>query len=202
MRHPILLQATALALVLGWSQSQAAEGKYPAAHFEPEVIYQAAETTPAATPAGGSAYPAAYFQPEVVYQDQDLIKAVGPQPAQTPVTARTREPGQAQVSSSRKTAPAGAVSDVAPPYGMLAFALGIVGLAFWWSSRDQASTAKEGDSQGGDEPEPEAAIAEPDAANDDTGEEDELEVLAEAAEANLAHTNRQRANKTRRVRRR
>jgi len=203
MRHSIVLRATTLALVLGWAQSQAAEGEYPAAHFEPEVIYRAADATPQAeAPAASDAdYPAAHFEPKVIYQDPALIETVQAQPVQTPAAlpAASERP---RAAAPKAKASGGPVSDVSPPYGMLIFALGIIGLAFWWSGR--AKTPEAGASAEGGDAGAATETAEAEAApDDDAGEaEEELEELAEAAVASLAHTNRQRANKTRRTRRR
>ncbi len=208
MRHSIVLRATTLALVLGWAQSQAAEGEYPAAHFEPEVIYQAPEAVSSVespAPTTDADYPAAHFEPKVIYQDPTLIESVRAQPVPPPAAAPA-ETERSPAAAPKANAPGGPVSDVSPPYGVLAFALGIIGLAFWWSTR--ARTPEIGESaEGGDtEAVTETAVDDDagEAADDDAGEaeDEELEELAEAAVASLAHTNRQRANKTRRVRRR
>ena len=203
MRHSIVLRATILGLTLGWVQSQAAEEAYPAANFEPEVIYQATEAAPSAeSPASATDadYPAAHFEPKVIYQDPALIESVRAQPVQLPPAAVPAETERSPATAPKTTAAGGPVSDVTPPYGMLIFALGIIGLAFWWSSRAKAPETREGADEG------DAGAATDTAATADDDAEDaadeELEELAEAAVANLAHTNRQRANKTRRSRRR
>jgi len=203
MRHSIVLRATVLGLILGWGQSQAAEEAYPAANFEPEVIYQAPEAVSSAeSPAltTEADYPAAHFEPKVIYQDPELIESVRAQPVQPPPAAESERP---RAAAPKTNAAGGPVSDVSPPYGMLIFALGIIGLAFWWSGRAKTPKAEES-AEGGDAG---AATdtAEAEAAADDDAEDaadEELEELAEEVVASLAHTNRQRANKTRRTRRR
>jgi hypothetical protein len=71
-----------------------AEEKYPAADFQPEVIYQDAEyigkqqaqpvaKPESAAPSTDSKYPAANFQPEVLYQDAEQIEKLG-RPAASP----------------------------------------------------------------------------------------------------------------------
>lgn len=57
--------------------SAATDDKYPAANFEPTVIYldkDSAQAT-AAEPEFDAKYPAANFQPTVIYADKDLIEA-------------------------------------------------------------------------------------------------------------------------------
>ena len=86
-----LLQS-ALVVLLLTSTTAWAESQYPAADFQPEVLYQdtdyidsqsgsAKEAAPAVeatsdiseSSEGGSEYPAANYQPEVLYQDTDYI---------------------------------------------------------------------------------------------------------------------------------
>ncbi len=204
MRHSIVLRATILGLTLGWAQSQAAEEAYPAANFEPEVIYQAPEAVSSAespAPTTEADYPAAHFEPKVIYQDPELIESVRAQPVPPPA-AVPDEPERPRAAAPKTNASGGPVSDVSPPYGMLVFALGVIGLAFWWSGRARSPKAEES-AEGGDAGAATGTAEAEASPDDDAGEaEEELEELAEAAVASLAHTNRQRANKTRRTRRR
>lgn len=58
--------------------SAATDDKYPAANFEPTVIYvdKDAVQTASASPAEFDAkYPAANYQPQVIYADKELIEA-------------------------------------------------------------------------------------------------------------------------------
>ena len=58
--------------------SAATDDKYPAANFQPTVIYfdkDAAQTVPASAAEFDPKYPAANYQPQVVYADQALIDA-------------------------------------------------------------------------------------------------------------------------------
>ncbi|BCX88223.1 hypothetical protein MIN45_P0591 [Methylomarinovum tepidoasis] len=207
MRHEILCLA---ALLVAGSPSMAAEGEYPAAHFEPEVIYQA--ETAAAGPVAPATeadpdYPAATFTPQVIYQDPELIEKVGPQMVQetpaAPVTPAAPKASGERVAQ-RTPRPQGTPGDVSPPYTALLIALGAIALAFWWSRREEAQAGEapveaeealeEGETEAAADPEAEAAAAE--------AEEEVIEELAEEAEAQLSHLNRQRANKTKRTRRR
>lgn len=202
MRHEILCLA---ALLVAGAPSMAAEGEYPAAHFEPEVIYQAETAAATAVSAATEAdpdYPAATFTPQVIYQDPELIEKVGPQVVQeTPAAPAV----SAAPKASRKPAvqrtprPQGTPGDVSPPYTALLIALGVIALAFWWSRREEApveaeEAPEESDTEAVTDPEAEAAAAET--------EEEMIEELAEEAESQLSHQNRQRANKTKRTRRR
>jgi len=78
MKNNILLgfafAVTALNPVLA---SAATDDKYPAANFEPTVIYLDKDLiqTAAAEPEFDAKYPAANFQPTVIYADKDLIEA-------------------------------------------------------------------------------------------------------------------------------
>ncbi|BCX80934.1 hypothetical protein MIT9_P0512 [Methylomarinovum caldicuralii] len=206
MRHEILCLA---ALLVAGSPSMAAEGEYPAANFEPEVIYQAETATSPAEPvtATDPDYPAAAFTPQVIYQDPELIEKVGPQavpetPAAPAVSAPPKDSGNPAVQ--RAPRPQGTPGDVSPPYTALLIALGVIALAFWWSRREAAPAGEAaveveeapeaGDTEAAADPEAEAAAAE--------AEEEVIEELAEDAEAQLRHQNRQRANKTKRTRRR
>lgn len=215
MRHPILLQALMAALVLGSAPLQAGE-KYPAADFEPQVIYQSSESSapagnaavPVETTPNDSRYPAASFTPRVLFQDPGLIESTGPLVANEYAGSG---PAQAAATGGRDITaahvrPSGTISDSSPPYGLLVFALGLFGLVFWLSTRKedaadpqdaepvslardtaQSPSAIESSSTGGGE---------------DDEDDDDLHALAEEVEATMASSNRQRANKSKRVRRR
>jgi hypothetical protein len=84
MKNNTLLGLALTVIALNPALSSAAtDDKYPAANFEPSVIYldknavqtAAADTSTAAEPEFDAKYPAANFQPKVVYADKDLIEA-------------------------------------------------------------------------------------------------------------------------------
>ncbi len=211
MRHPILLQAALAALALGSAQLQAGE-RFPAANFEPQVIYQDTETAPssnhsesAADTASDRRFPAANFTPRVIFQDLEQIKSTGPLAVNA---APSERPNIASTGSSKNLSghvkPSGAISDSSPPYGLLMLALGLIGLAFWWSFREE----KHGNPEGSQvatagkatvETETEEDIEDP---QEHPEEDDHLHQLAEEVETTMATSNRQRANKTKRARRR
>ncbi|MFN3918875.1 MAG: hypothetical protein ACK4JF_01125 [Methylohalobius sp.] len=198
MYYSILLRAGLLALILGSIQAQADE-RYPAADFQPKVIYQAqTEALGAGTATPDAKYPAASFTPQVVFQDPELIKTTGPltQAAELAQAAPTRSavaiPAKEARPSPKST---GAISDVTPPYGALGLAVAVVALAFWWSIRREK---------------PVNVVAAGSNPTEETGDseqqgleaEEDLEELAVEIEETLATTNRQRAGKTKRTRRR
>ncbi len=173
MRHQFLLQAAMVAMVLGSTQLQAGED-----------------------------YPAADFEPQVIYQDSELIESVGPLLNQTTTSSEAATTYQTRGGDlSGHVKPAGSVTDSTPPYGMLLLALVIIGLPFWLSMREE----KEGPQKDSDSESAEADEAVSEGAEDsqepEEGEE-ALEVLAEEVEATMASSNRQRANKSKRARRR
>ncbi len=171
MRHRLLLQAALAVIVLGSAQLQAGED-----------------------------YPAANFEPRVIFQDAELIQSVGPLPIESPGVVKEAATQTLGKDLSGHTKPAGAVTDSSPPYGMLLLALIVIGLPFWLSIKEQKSKPAEEapaetpdvESTSGDSPEDEAS---------EESEED-LETLAEEVEETMATSNRQRANKTKRARRR
>ncbi len=188
----ILLRAGLIALTLGSIQAQADE-RYPAASFEPKVLYQAQEGIL------DTEYPAAHFTPQVVFQDPELIEAVGPLPQ--PAALSALAPAQAVVAVPAKETrigQTGSISDSAPPYGALGLAVAVIALAFWWSARQEKFKPKT------QAPEPDQApVAEASGPDLETFEvEEAMEALAAEVEETLATTNRQRANKTKRSRRR
>ena len=81
MKHAVLASVAVLGLLL--SASVLASAAYPAAYFQPKVIYSAEglaanNTAPAATQPAASIpksevdprYPAAYFEPKVIYSSK------------------------------------------------------------------------------------------------------------------------------------
>lgn len=79
MKHNTLLGLALAVTALSPLFAQAAtDDKYPAANFQPTVIYidkAAVQTTAAAEPEFDAKYPAANFQPQVIYADKSLIEA-------------------------------------------------------------------------------------------------------------------------------
>lgn len=84
MKRIIILALAIAGVALGSQQVAAAtDNKYPAANFEPSVIYIDKDAVAAedqqeeaqAQPEFDPKYPAAHFAPTVVYVDKDLIEA-------------------------------------------------------------------------------------------------------------------------------
>ncbi len=172
MRHRVLLQAAVAAMVLGSTQPRAEEN-----------------------------YPAANFEPEVIFQDSELIESVGPLPVESPKAAQAavkQTPVTRELTGHAK--PSGTVTDSSPPYGMLLLALIIIGLPFLLSMREEKSKpVEEAAPEPADEPEAASESSESGASEE---AEEALEALAEEVEETMATSNRQRANKTKRARRR
>jgi hypothetical protein len=129
-----------------------AETKYPAADFQPEVIYQDAEyigkkgapaskakSTRAKSSQADSKYPAANFEPEVLFQDSEQIKKVE-QTAKAVASARST----AAPASSGQAAGAGAAEGggLMESYwvGLIAFAL--AGFAVLYSRRPKPEVSE------------------------------------------------------------
>lgn len=193
MHYSILLQAGLMALILGSIQAQADE-RYPAADFQPKVLYQAqAEASGAGAVALDAEYPAASFTPQVVFQDPELIETTGP-------LTQAAEPSQAaprsEASPAKEARPSltGPISDVTPPYGALGLVVAVVALAFWWSSRPKKPAVAAGSNP--------TAQETGDSGQADLEAAEDFEELAAEVEETLATTNRQRAGKTKRTRRR
>ncbi|MGH8474822.1 MAG: hypothetical protein ACRER2_03475, partial [Methylococcales bacterium] len=104
-----------------------AESKYPAAYFEPYIVYQAPEiaaqraqdsqpshdasnAVAEAQPEASDPYPAAYFEPLIVYQDANLIAAVTVQSAAQSKPA----PGGKTAGAKRDKSPAAAMGTPIP----------------------------------------------------------------------------------------
>lgn len=130
-----------------------AETKYPAADFQPKVIYQDAEYIGkgvAAKPApkdksasarssqADSKYPAANFEPEVVFQDAEQIKKVE-QTAKAVASAR----GTATPASSGQTsAGSGEGGGVMENYWVGLVALALAGFAVLYSRRPKPEVSE------------------------------------------------------------
>lgn len=212
MYYPILLRAGLIALTLGSIQVQADE-RYPAADFEPKVLYRAQEEVSSDIGATGlgAEYPAAHFTPQVVFQDPELIETVGPlTQAAPPAQAQAQPVAAAPAKQSRPVAAAlekkprlgqtGPISDATPPYGALGLAVVVIALSFWWSARQAKLKAELPEAPRPQHAPATEAISQGLEASE--GGEEALEELAAEVEQTLATTNRQRANKTKRTRRR
>lgn len=200
MYYSILLRAGLMALILGSIQARADE-RYPAADFQPEVIYQAqVEASGTGAAALDAKYPAASFTPKVVFQDPELIETTGPltQAVDLSVQAAPIQPEVAIPAKEARPSPksTGPISDVTPPYGALGLAVAVVALAFWWSTRREKPAGVV--AAGSNPTMPETG----DSGQESLEAEEHLEKLAEEVEETLATTNRQRAGKTKRTRRR
>ncbi len=172
-----------------------AENEYPAAYFEPYIIYQAPEVAGNASaesessPSGAAPaeapsepqevnpYPAAYFEPVIVYQDKDLIAAQAKQQAAKPEPAPAGKPEAS--SETRNPAPAEAASPPVSekggfPIGVLLLIAALAGGLYWMIYRKQDGAPAETSI--------EAAVAGTDAApaSDDSGEPGVQEETPEA----------------------
>jgi hypothetical protein len=123
---------TLLFLAVGVSLSGLAFGEYPAANFEPYIVYQAPEVV-GATAAGSEndsvkevsevsfsvvkekdLYPAAYFQPVIIYQAEEVIAAQEIQPGAENVLAAAVTVGKPRPSNVMSAALAMEESGVPP----------------------------------------------------------------------------------------
>ncbi|MEN8261294.1 MAG: hypothetical protein ABFS02_12040 [Pseudomonadota bacterium] len=140
-----------------------AEEQYPAADFEPVIVYQDADyigkqSQPAAQDVDYSETPAANFEPVVVYQDKDYIEkheqaATTPAPtkqaaattgsasaqrqAATPAPAMTEQAAPAPVATEAKSdEPAGESGGLfSGNLPIVVIALAVVGVVVWNSKR-------------------------------------------------------------------
>ena len=71
MKKIILGLAVTLGLLSSFNAATAADDQYPAANFEPSVIYMDNEVVAQAT--HDDKYPAANFQPKVIYRNNDTV---------------------------------------------------------------------------------------------------------------------------------
>ena len=122
-----------------------AKTKYPAADFQPEVIYQDAEyigkgaakpapkakSTSARSSRADSKYPAATFEPEVVFQDAEQIKKVEQAAKAVAAARRTAAPA----SSGQASAGAGESGGMMENYWVGLIALALAGFAVLYSRR-------------------------------------------------------------------
>lgn len=70
MRKKIILRlAVAISLLSSFTASAAADDKYPAANFEPSVIYMDKDVVAQASK--DDKYPAANFEPKIIYINSD-----------------------------------------------------------------------------------------------------------------------------------
>ncbi len=183
-----LLCAGLIVLGLGSLKVRAGEERYPAANFEPKVLYQA-KLQASATEAAD--YPAANVTPQVVFQDPELIEATGPLTPDAPPAAQI---AAQPITSTKESRVEESISDVDPPYSALGLAAVVIGLAFWGFRRRPPIIL------GLTDPNPAAPAPSESEPQAFTVRED-LEELAEEVEQTTI-TNRQRANKTKRTRRR
>ncbi|XSG85233.1 MAG: hypothetical protein ACPW60_00565 [Methylohalobius sp. ZOD2] len=222
MRYHTLLQIGLIIFALGSIQARAAnDPRYPASDFDPEVVYQDQDMVTVAASgnpmvgddatASDPDYPAAYFHPEVVFQDPALIETTGPfelpesPAAETAAKVTSEQPETAaepaRVSRAERTT--GTISDATPPYGVMGVAIAVIGVAFWWSSRQKKNLGLAPEAEIKATSEAAAMEAELEEATEASEEAEEaLEELAAEAEETLATSNRQRAHKTKRSRRR
>ncbi|MGH8555910.1 MAG: hypothetical protein ACRESZ_00325 [Methylococcales bacterium] len=123
-----------------------AENKYPAAYFEPYIVYRAPEIAgqppadsqnnaaaqTAAEPEAEDPYPAAYFQPVILYQDKELIAARTEQPAAEPEPAPGEKPAaSAKKGKSPAATPAPASERGGVPVGALFLLVALAGGLYW-----------------------------------------------------------------------
>jgi len=125
-----------------------AETKYPAANFQPEVIYQDSEyigkqggqakaaskakAAPAKASRADSRYPAANFEPEIVYQDAEQIEKVAR------AAATTRRAPSAGVSGAE----AGKSGGIMENYWFGLVALALAGFAVLYSRRPKPEVSE------------------------------------------------------------
>jgi hypothetical protein len=84
MRKKIILGlAIAVSALDSLSVLAAADAQYPAANFEPSVIYIDKDVSPqSAAPAKDDKYPAANFEPKVIYSDNSASNQTSAEPAE------------------------------------------------------------------------------------------------------------------------
>lgn len=83
MRKKIILGlAIAVSALNSLSALAAADAKYPAANFEPSVIYMDKDVSPQSAPAKDDKYPAANFEPKVIYSDNSVSNQTSAEPAE------------------------------------------------------------------------------------------------------------------------
>ena len=145
-------------LLLGFGTVQAAE--YPAAYFQPYIVYQApeiaeqaaqveAESAAVAEPesvgtpvvaaeetlaeeesSAEDPYPAAYFQPEIVYQDQEQIAALTKQQVKNEIVEEVEEKS-AQAAAFTPAAPVVITDEGGFPMSVLLLMVAVIGAVSW-----------------------------------------------------------------------
>lgn len=145
---------------LGVQAPVLAEADYPAAYFEPYIVYQAPEIAEnasagessaaeesASEPAEESPYPAAYYEPVIVYQDQELIaagekrKAAESKPAPAP-------------AKKAKPAPAPVVTDDGGfPMTVLFLLVAVIGAVYWAMTKNTGAAAEEEEAEASEDEE-------------------------------------------------
>ena len=124
-----------------------AETEYPAAYFEPYIVYQAPEVVgnaPAESEAGASEqaeenpYPAAYYQPVIVFQDKELIAAKEKQKAAKPKPA----PAQKAKPSPAVSAPPPVTDEGGFPMTVLVLLIAVIGALYWVMTKDKGAGAE------------------------------------------------------------
>lgn len=151
MKHTNLTKCLLAILVLASSVANA-EDQYPAANFEPKVVYQdesvakGAESTATSKPSSSttssssdSQYPASDFQPKVVYSDSDYKHTTAAASSSSSATSSSSQ-GSSSSESSVSAAPAPAQSDSSMGYlyGLVALAVG--GFVFFKKGAGKSSS--------------------------------------------------------------
>ena len=85
MNTPLIISTLSAAIILmpGISLANSDESQYPAANFQPKVLFQSEEASNASSAIKSMGeksvydpkYPATHFEPKVLYQDDSAIKA-------------------------------------------------------------------------------------------------------------------------------
>lgn len=149
MKLTNLTKCVLVVLVLG-SNAVNAEDQYPAANFEPKVVYQdesvskSTEATAASKPSSStssagsdSQYPASDFQPKVVYSDSDY-KHTAPAVSTSSNSASTSS-SSAETSASAAVTPEKSDSSMGYLFGLIALAVG--GFALFKKGKDGAKSS-------------------------------------------------------------
>lgn len=140
-----------------------AESDYPAAYFEPVIVFQAPEIAAAAATvvesdtSGESVdntvaetvavdpYPAAYFQPEIVFQDKEWIAAHAKKQkaAGAPTSSKVRGSGTPQKKSSANPQSAPITDDGGFPPSVLFLIVALAAGFFWFTNKNKNTTIEE-----------------------------------------------------------
>lgn len=89
MKTPLIVSALSVTLIFapGISLANSDDGRYPAANFQSQIIYQdkaVINTSSSSNPMGEKTtydpkYPATSFEPKVLYQDEDALRSASSQ---------------------------------------------------------------------------------------------------------------------------